>query len=195
MRRAAHGALADVTDPLTAPDRRAWHRAQASVGPDENVAADLERCASRARSRGGVAAAAAFLERSVALSLDAERRVERTLTAVQTGIEAGATDRAADLLATIDTAALDEFQRARVDLLASRIAFTRPGDSSGPSSTVSAARRLSKLDPDRARDCFLDALEMSLVVGRAGGVIDEVLTAARAETCVRAEGFGGHPRR
>jgi DNA-binding CsgD family transcriptional regulator len=180
VRRAVHGALAEVTDPLTAPDRRAWHRAQASVGPDENVAADLERCASRARSRGGVAAAAAFLERSVALSLDAERRIERTLTAVQAGIEAGATDRAADLLTTVETAALDEFQRARVDLLRGRIAFTRPGDSSGPSLTVSAARRLSKLDPDRARDCFLDALEMSLVVGRAGGVVDEVLTAARA---------------
>jgi DNA-binding CsgD family transcriptional regulator len=180
VRRAVHGALAKVTDPLTAPDRRAWHRAQASAGPDENVAVDLERCASRARSRGGVAAAAAFLERSVALSLDAERRIERTLTAVQAGIEAGATERAADLLTTIETAALDEFQRAQVDLLRGRIAFTRPGDSSGPSLTVSAARRLSKLDPDRARDCFLDALEMSLVVGRAGGVVDEVLTAARA---------------
>lgn len=179
VRRAAHGALAEVTDPHTAPDRQAWHRAQASAGPDENVAVDLERCASRARSRGGVAAAAAFLERSVALSLDTGRRVERTLTAVQAGIEAGAADRAADLLTTIDTAALDDVQRARVDLLRGRIAFTRPGDGSGPSLTVSAARRLSKLDPDRARDCFLDALEMSLVVGRAGGVVDEVLTAAR----------------
>ncbi|WP_328606931.1 AAA family ATPase [Amycolatopsis sp. NBC_00345] len=178
--RAVHGALAEVTDPLTAPDRRAWHRAQASVGPDEDVAADLERCASRARSRGGVAAAAEFLERSVALSLDPERRVERTLTAVRTGIEAGAIDRAAGLLTTIETASLDEFQRAQVDLLGSRIAFTRPGDSSGPSLTVSAARRLSELDPDRARDCFLDALETSLVVGRAGGVVNEVLTAARA---------------
>ncbi|HEX6344970.1 LuxR family transcriptional regulator [Umezawaea sp.] len=180
VRRAAHGALADATDPLTAPDRRAWHRAQAGAGPDEDVAVDLERCASRARSRGGVAAAAAFLERSVALSLDPHRRVERTLAAAEAGIEAGAAERAADLLATLDTAGLDEVRRARVDLLRGRIAFTRPGDGGGPALTVSAARRLAAVDPDRARDCFLDALEMSLVVGRAGGVVDEVLEAARA---------------
>ncbi|MET1074182.1 MAG: LuxR C-terminal-related transcriptional regulator, partial [Umezawaea sp.] len=180
VRRAVHGALAEATDPLTAPDRRAWHRAQASAGPDEDVAVDLERCASRARSRGGVAAAAAFLERSVALSLDPGRRTERTLAAAQACIEAGADDRAADLLATLDPDALDEFHRARVDLLRGRIAFTRPGDGGGPSVTVSAARRLSTLDPDAARDCFLDALEMSLVVGRSGTVVDEVLGAARA---------------
>ncbi|SEP48892.1 ATP-binding protein [Amycolatopsis saalfeldensis] len=180
VRFAAHGALAEATDPLTAPDRRAWHRAQASAGPDEDVAADLERCASRARSRGGAAATAAFLERAVALSLDPGHRIERTLAAAQAGIDAGAIDRAADLLTTLETAALDEFRRARVDLLRGRIAFIRPGDGGGPSRTVSAARRLSELDPDRARDCFLDALEMSLVVGRAGGVVDEVLTAARA---------------
>nr|WP_106192491.1 LuxR family transcriptional regulator [Umezawaea tangerina] len=180
VRRAAHGALAGATDPRTAPDRRAWHRAQACAGPDEDVAVDLERRASRARARGGVAAAAAFLERSVALSLDARRRTERTLTAARTCVEAGATGRAADLLATLDDAGLEEVHRARADLLRGRIAFTRPGDNDGPALTVSAARRLSTLDPDRARDCFLDALEMSLVVGRAGHVVDEVLRAARA---------------
>ncbi|MFC0071618.1 LuxR C-terminal-related transcriptional regulator, partial [Umezawaea endophytica] len=170
----------EATDPLTAPDRRAWHRAQAVAGPVEAVAVDLERCAARARSRGGVAAAAAFLERSVALSLDAERRVERTLAAAEACVEAGAGDRAANLLATLDTAGLDDVRRARVDLLRGRIAFTRPGDGGGPALAVSAARRLSEPDPDRARDCFLEALEMSLAVGRAGGVVDEVLTAARA---------------
>ncbi|MFD5830659.1 ATP-binding protein [Lentzea sp. NPDC060358] len=180
VRRSVHGALADATDSLTAPDRRAWHRAQACAGPDEEVAVDLELCASRARSRGGVAAAAAFLERAVALSLDPHSRLERTLAAAEACIEAGAADRAEDLLATVEDAALDEVQRARADLLRGRIAFTRPGDGSGPSWTVSAARRLSAVDPDQARDCFLDALEMSFVVGRPGGVVDEVLTAARA---------------
>ncbi|MFD9700184.1 AAA family ATPase [Lentzea sp. NPDC059081] len=180
VRRTAHGALADATDSLTAPDRRAWHRAQACAGPDEKVAMDLEHCASRARARGGVAAAAAFLERAVALSAHPGSRVERTLAAVEACVEAGAADRAADLLATVSTDALDEVRRARAELLRGRIAFTHPGDITGPSWTVSAARRLSALDPDRARDCFLDALEMSLVVGRAGGVVDEVLTAARA---------------
>ncbi|MBE1588340.1 hypothetical protein ACFPOI_53085 [Nonomuraea angiospora] len=82
-RRATHEALAAVTDPITAPDRRAWQRAQASPGPDDDVADELERCARRAQARGGVAAAAAFLERSVALSLDPERRIVRTLRAAQ----------------------------------------------------------------------------------------------------------------
>ncbi|MCG8927127.1 AAA family ATPase [Lentzea sp. CC55] len=177
LRRAVHGALADATDALTAPDRRAWHRAQACAGPDEDVARDLERCAARARARGGVAAAAAFLERAVALSLDPHRRVERTLTAVEAGIEAGDAERAADLLATVETP--DEAQHARADLLRGRIAFTRPADGSGPSWTVRAARRLAHLDPALSREYFLDALEMSFVVGRAGGVVDEVITAAR----------------
>ncbi|MDT8913153.1 AAA family ATPase [Amycolatopsis sp. PS_44_ISF1] len=178
--RAVHGALAGATDPGTAPDRRAWHRARAGVGPDEDVALDLERGASRARSRGGVAAAAAFLERSVALSLDPRRRVERTLAAAEAFLEAAATGRAADLLATLEPAALEESHRARAELLRGRIAFTRPGDDRGPALTARAARRLSTVDPDRSRECFLDALEMSLLVGRAGGVVDEVVTAARS---------------
>ncbi|MFD4638190.1 ATP-binding protein [Lentzea sp. NPDC058436] len=179
-RRAVHGALADATDALTAPDRRAWHRAQSCAGPDEGVAADLEQCAARARSRGGVAAAAAFLERAVALSLDGRRRATRTLAAVEACVEAGVLERAADLLATVETTALDEVQHARADQLRGRIAFSRPGDTSGPSWTVSAARRLAGPAPDLARECFLDAVETSFVVGRAGGVVEEVLAAARA---------------
>ncbi|MDX8148712.1 LuxR family transcriptional regulator [Lentzea sp. BCCO 10_0061] len=179
-RRAVHGVLADATDALTAPDRRAWHRAQACAGPDDAVAADLEQAATRARSRGGVAAAAAFLDQAVALSLDGRRRAGITLAAVEACLEAGSVDRAADLLSTVDMAAQDEPGRARADLLRARIAFSRPGDESGPVWTVSAARRLAARSPGLARECFLDAIETSFVVGRAGGVVEEVLTAARA---------------
>ncbi|MFE1932110.1 AAA family ATPase [Streptomyces sp. NPDC059474] len=180
QRRAVHAALAAVTDPVMAPDRRAWHRAQASPGPDDDVAEELERCATRAQARGGVAAAAAFLERSVALSLDPARRIERTLRAAQAGFDAGVSGKAATLLATLETTMLDEFQHAEVDLLRGRIAFTRHGDGCGPMLMVRAAGRLASLDPDRARECFLDAVEMSLFVGRGGVVIDRVLTAARS---------------
>ncbi|WP_221352032.1 AAA family ATPase [Streptomyces beigongshangae] len=178
-RRTAHAALAGATDARVAPDRRVWHRAQAAAGPDDDVAAELERCASRARARGGVAAAAAFLERSVALSLHPGRRIERTLAAAQAHFDAGTTDTVGDLLATLETTALDEYQLARVDLLRGRTAFTQERDD-GPMLMTRAAQRLSALDPEQARDSFLDALDMSLVVGRGGGVIREVVAVARS---------------
>ncbi len=179
-RRTAHRVLAEVTDPAADPDRRAWHRAQAGAGPDEDVAAELERSAARARSRGGVAAAAAFLERAAALSVDTAKRTERTLTAVRAKLDAGITDTAVDLLTTVENASLDELQHARVDLLRGRIAFVRHNDGNGPAFMLRAARRLAGPDPQWSRDCFLDALEMSLVVGRATGVMDMVLAAARS---------------
>ncbi|WNV88062.1 LuxR family transcriptional regulator [Umezawaea sp. Da 62-37] len=180
-RLAAHRVLAEVTDPVADPDRRAWHRAEAGTGPDDEVAADLERSASRALSRGGVVAAAAFMERAAALSLDTADRVERTLTAVRAHLDAGATDTAARLLTTIGNAALDELQLAAVDLLRGRIAFVRHNDGNGPMFMLRAGKRLSTSDPERSRESYLDALEMALVVGRAGGVLDMVLAAVRSD--------------
>ena len=117
-RRAVHGALAAATDPEMDPDRRAWHRAQAVVGADEDVAGELERSALRAQARGGVAAAAAFLERSALLTADPALRAERTLAAAAASLQAGAFDKALELLAAAEAEGLDDLASARVDLLA-----------------------------------------------------------------------------
>ena len=181
-RHTAHRVLAEVTDPVADPDRRAWHRAQAGTGPDDDVAAELEDSASRAQARGGVAAAAAFLERAAALSLDPRLRTERTLAAARAKLDAGAAGAAAELLTTVEPA--DALQRAKTDLLRGRIAFVRngegDGEGDGPKLMLSAAYRLTTLDPAWSRDCYLDALEMGLVVGRVSGVMDRVVSAARS---------------
>jgi DNA-binding CsgD family transcriptional regulator len=177
QRQAVHLALAAVTDPAVDPDRRVWHRAQAGTGPDDDLAAELERSASRARARGGVAAAAAFLERAAALSLDPRLRAERTLAAGQAKFDAGAVDAAAELLTSVEAAVLDDEHLAQADLLRGRVAFVRHAENDGPSFVLRAARRSSGAE---ARDRVLDAVEMALVVGRASGVLDDVVREARA---------------
>ena len=116
-RQQVHAALAEVTDPQADPDRRAWHRAQGAAGPDEEVAAELEQSAGRAQARGGMAAAAAFLERSVLLTADPARHAERTLGAAQASMQAGAFGTALELLDRAEAGPLDEFQHGRADLL------------------------------------------------------------------------------
>jgi DNA-binding CsgD family transcriptional regulator len=181
-RRAAHQALAGATDPQADPDRRAWHRAQATPGPDEEVASELERSASRAQARGGLAAAAAFLERSAALTLDPARRAGRALAAAQAGYQAGAFDATLGLLAAAEAGPLDELQRARSDLLRGQIAFASSRGSDAPPLLLKAARQFEPLDPRLARETYLDALAAAIFAGRLalGGGMREVAEAARA---------------
>jgi DNA-binding CsgD family transcriptional regulator len=179
-RRAAHQALADATDPQADPDRRAWHRAQATLGPDEEVASELERSASRAQARGGLAAAAAFLERAAALTLDPARRAERALAAAQATYQAGAFDATLRLLGTVEAGPPDEFRRARADLLRGQIAFAYSRGSDAPPLLLKAARELEPLDSRLARETYLDALAAATFAGRLalGGGMREVAEAA-----------------
>jgi len=190
-RQSAHRALAEATDPRIDPDRCAWHRAHATRVPDEDVAADLERSAGRAEARGGLAAAAAFLERAAELTPDAERRAQRALAAAQAKHQAGAPDAALELLATAQAGPLDELQRARVELLRGQIAFTSSRGGDAPRLLLTAATRLEPLDVRLARETYLDALWAAWFVGRlAGGVgLSEV-----AEAAGRAGSSPQHPR-
>jgi len=181
-RRAVHQALAGATDPQADPDRRAWHRAQATLGPDEDVAGELERSAGRAQARGGLAAAAAFLERSAALTLDPARRAERALAAAQASYQSGSLDATLRLLATAEAGPPDEFRRAWTDRLRGHIAFASSRGSDAPPLLLKAARQFEPLDPLLARETYLDALAAATFVGRLalGGGMREVAEAARA---------------
>jgi tetratricopeptide (TPR) repeat protein len=181
-RQEVHRVLAEATDPEADPDRRAWHRAQAAVGPDEDVAAELERSAGRAQARGGLAAAAAFLERAAELTADPARRAERTLAAAQADMRAGAFGRSLELLATAEAGPVDDVQGARADLLRGQIAFASGPGSDAPLLLLKAARRLEPLDLDLARETYLDAWLAALYAGHlaVGGDLEEISRAARA---------------
>jgi DNA-binding CsgD family transcriptional regulator len=165
-RREAHEALAAATDPERDPDRRAWHRGHAAAGPDETVAAELERSASRAQARGGIAAAAAFLERAAELSPDPTKSGRRGLAAARLKLHAGAPDAAERALTVATRAPLEELDRARVERLRAQIAFVRTRGSDTPSLLSAAAKRLEPLDAALARKTHLEALWAAVVSGR-----------------------------
>jgi DNA-binding CsgD family transcriptional regulator len=164
----AHRALAEQTDPDVDPDRRAWHRACAAVGPDETVAAELERSASRAQARGGVAAMAAFLERATELTPDPIRRGERGLDAAQAKFHAGSSEAASELLATAELSPLAPVERARLERLRAQLAFVRTRGNDAPRLLLGAARRLEPLDSVLARETYLEALGASIFAGGLG---------------------------
>jgi DNA-binding CsgD family transcriptional regulator len=179
--REVHWALAQATDRLD-PDRRAWHLAAAVAGPDEDAAAELERSAGRAQARGGLAAAAAFLNRAVALTPDPARRTQRALAAAQTTYEAGSFDDALVLLVTAEDGAPDDLQRARVQLLRAQVAFASRRGSDGPPLLLQAARELEPVDAALARTTYLEAFSAGLFAGRLAGDVGlvEVSEAALA---------------
>jgi DNA-binding CsgD family transcriptional regulator/tetratricopeptide (TPR) repeat protein len=182
-RREAHRALAEVTDPAVDADRRAWHLAHAASGPDEYVAGELECSADRARARGGLAAAAAFLERAAVLSPDPAHRAGRALAAAQARIQAGAFGAALDQLAMAEAGPLTELQQARADVLRAQRAFMTNRGRDAPSLLLKAAKRLEPIDAGLSRATYLDALSAAMFAGllaSPGGGALEVSRAARS---------------
>ena len=179
-RQDAHRALADVTDPEIDPDRRAWHRAQASPGLDEDVASELERSAGRAQARGGMAAAAAFLERAAMLTPEPGLRVRRQLAAARAKRDAGALDATLGLLVAVEAGPLDAVQTAEVEHLRGQIALEQQRGSDAARLLLSAARRFEPLDADLARETHLEALVAAMWAGHLNGSLREAAEAARA---------------
>jgi DNA-binding CsgD family transcriptional regulator len=182
-RRAVHLALAGATDRELDPDRRAWHLAAAAPGPDEEVASELERSAGRARARGGLAAAAAFLQRAVALTGDPDRRTDRALAAADLGVRAGAFDAARGMMAVADVGPLDQLQRARLDMLRAEAAYSESRGGAAPALLLRAAKTLEPLDPQLARETYLDAWSSALFAGElaTSAGLQEVSREARAD--------------
>jgi DNA-binding CsgD family transcriptional regulator len=176
-----HRALADSTDPVVDPDRRVWHRAQAAATPDEAVAAEMALSADRAQGRGGLAAAAAFLQRAAELTPDPVMRVERSLAAAQAKLDVADVTSASDLMAAAELGPVDELQRARLERLRADIAFATRRGSDAPPLLLAAARRLDSLNGETARETYLEAIAAAMYAGRLGTGPDEreVAEAAR----------------
>jgi DNA-binding CsgD family transcriptional regulator len=181
-RRRAHRALAEVTSAVADPDRRAWHLAQAAVAEDETVAMELEASAGRARARGGLAAAAAFLERAAALTADEKRRPDRTLAAAQAKYDAGALDEARILVDRVAAGPPDRLRDAHATHLRGHLAFASGDSAQAPALLLRAAHKFEPVEPTLARDTYLDALTYALLAGRFAGRSDVTAVAADART-------------
>ena len=181
--REIHAALAEVTDPASDPDRLTWHRAAATAAPDEGVATELERSAGRAQARGGLSAAAAFLERAMLLTPDPGRRADRAIAAAEAKHQAGAPEVAAELLVMAEAGPLEELARARISLLRGQMAFSAGDSSDTPRLLIDAARRFEALDTRLARETYLEALSAALLGHRTSQIGTlEIARAARGAT-------------
>jgi DNA-binding CsgD family transcriptional regulator len=189
-RRDVHLALADATDPVLDPDRRAWHRAYATATPDEAVAAQLASSADRAQGRGGLTAAAAFLQRAAELTPDPALRVERSLAAAQAKLDVADAASASDLLAAAALGPVDALHRAWLERLRAEIVFATRRGRDAPPLLLEAAKRLEALDAGMARETYLEAFAAAMFAGRLGTGPDErdVADAARASAEVQAPG-------
>ncbi len=180
-RRSVHLALAAETDPKIDADRRAWHLAIAATGPDEEVAQELERSAGRAQARGGLAAAAAFLQRAVILTPDAGTRTNRALAAAEANLRAGAFDPTASLLSMAESEPLDDVQRVTAEVLRAHLAFASGDGRAAPELLLHAAQALEPFDLATARETYVLAWGAAGYAGAAGGdVLGRIATAALA---------------
>jgi len=180
-RQGVHRALAAATDAAVDPDRRAWHRAHATNAPDEAVAGELVECAGGAERRGGIAAAAAFLERAVTFTPDPAQRASRALTAARAKFQTGDFAAAQALLADAEAGPLDELGQAQAQRIRAQIAFDMRRGRDAPRLLLRAAQRLEPLDAELARETHLEALVAAIYAScfAAETDVNDVAVAAR----------------
>jgi DNA-binding CsgD family transcriptional regulator len=186
-----HGALAEVTDPMVDPDRRVWHRANATVTQDDEIADELERAGDRAKSRGGLVAASALFERAALLTTDAARRAGRTLSAAAAKRDVGALEAALGLLPAVEANDASDLRRAQVERLRGQIAFDQRRGADAARLLLGAAKQLESLDPGLARETYLEALSAAIWEGSSEGQAE---VAAVAKAAAAAPPTGEAPR-
>lgn len=188
--RLAHRALAEATTSETDADRRAWHLALSTSGLDDRIAGDLEQNAARAEERGGIAARAAFLERSALLTADSIARARRALAATGAKHAAGSLDAAQQLLTIAESGPPDPVREAHIGLQRARIEFAVRRDDATPQLLLDAARRLRVHSPALARHAYLEALVAAMLSCRipAAPHLRDVAQAARDTTTAGSTG-------
>ncbi|MEV0073143.1 AAA family ATPase [Amycolatopsis sp. NPDC050768] len=164
-RRLVHGALALATDPQLEPDRRAWHLAHATVEPAEAVADSLARLADEAGRRGGLPAAAAFLEHAALRTADPRLRAERAIAAADAHHAAGAVDAAVRLLAVAELGSPGVAARARSNRVRARMAFDSGRGGAAVGRLFTSAQDLEVCEPRLARPAYLEALGAAIFTG------------------------------
>lgn len=186
-RRQAHGALAAVLGARGDVERRTWHRAAAALGPDDEVATELEELAGRATLRGGPAVAAAALERAAELSAEAEQRAARLCAAAAQARLAGLHVRASNLLETARALTSDRLLLADIDLLRGAIELVAGSTEAAEQVLTRAARAVLDADPARG-------LLLLVIAAQAASLASDTRTGAQISAMAAELSFGEGPQ-
>jgi DNA-binding CsgD family transcriptional regulator len=172
--RAAHQALTEVLEGEQQIDRRAWHLAAATLGPDEDVAEALEGSAGRARRRGGPAAAAAALERAAALTPEPASRARRLVAAAEHLWEGGHGERARALLDQVEPPVADPALLAGIARVRAEIELAAGIPATACTLLVEGAKLILKSEPRRANEMLVLATWAALAANQLDRIVGEI---------------------
>jgi DNA-binding CsgD family transcriptional regulator len=190
-RRAAHAALAAAL-PDRDVDKRAWHLAAASVGPNEEASSALGQAGARARERSAYAVAALAYERAARLTAADDARGQLLFAAAETAWLAGDAVRALSLLGETQPYATDATLSARVDYLRGLVAIRLGPVLDGYPLIVGAAERVAPVDPELAVVMLAQAAHACFYAGDTPAMVaaaERAVQLAAGQNSRRAEFF------